>query len=124
MDWQADCAAVIPCLNEEAAIGNLVRSVRDHLPTVLVVDDGSTDRTAQTAIQAGARVIRHERNQGKGVALNDGARWARQHGFRWALTLDGDGQHASDDIPAFFSAAQETSAVMVVGNRMEDARRM
>ena len=124
MDWRAECAAVIPCLNEAAAIGSVVEAVRAHAPVVLVVDDGSADRTAPCAEQAGAIVLRHQGNQGKGAALQTGWRWARERGFKWALTLDGDGQHSPEDIPSLFSCADRTSATLVVGNRMADANRM
>ena len=68
MNWQAECAAVIPCLNEEATIAPVIRAVRVQLPTVIVVDDGSTDRTAELARGAGAEVLTHERTAGKGRA--------------------------------------------------------
>jgi glycosyltransferase involved in cell wall biosynthesis len=123
MDWQASCAAIIPCLNEEATIGKLVGEVRQHVPTVLVVDDGSTDATAVQAEAAGAIILHHDNNQGKGHALREGWRRAREKGFSWALMLDGDGQHAAADIPSFFAAA-EKSASLVVGNRMGNADRM
>ena len=105
MDWQVDCVAVIPCLNEEQTIANLVSEVKKHVPSILVIDDGSTDNTAPAASEAGATVIRHNINLGKGASLTDGSQWATKHRFKWALTLDGDGQHSPDDIPAFFSAA-------------------
>ena len=124
MDWQANCLAVIPCLNEEKAIGDLVKAVRRYLPNILVIDDGSRDATGKFAGDAGAIVLKHEQNQGKGSALKDGLAWGLQHGYTWALSMDGDGQHASEDIPAFFSAAMETSAVLVVGNRMHNANGM
>jgi len=124
MDWQANCAAVIPCLNEDPTILDLVQQVRRHLTTVVVVDDGSTDGTAKTAAHAGAVVLRLTSNLGKGAALHEGWQWAQKHGFQWALTLDGDGQHSTDDIPSFFLCAKETSAALVVGNRMGNARGM
>jgi glycosyltransferase involved in cell wall biosynthesis len=124
VDWKHECAAVIPCLNEAEAIGPLVRAVRQHLPTVVVVDDGSTDETRAAAAQGGATVLRHDRPCGKGAALRTGWQHTRTHGFGWALTLDGDGQHAPSDIPAFLSNAEQTSAALVVGNRMSEAARM
>jgi glycosyltransferase involved in cell wall biosynthesis len=124
MTWQDQCAAVIPCLDEEAAIASVVRAVRAHLPAVLVVDDGSQDRTAVLAEQAGAQVLAHAHTRGKGAALQTGCREALKRGFCWALLLDGDGQHSPDDIPAFFECAQRTSAELVAGNRMTDAARM
>ena len=118
MDWRAACAAVIPCLNEEQAIGPLVQAVRRCLPTVFVVDDGSSDQTAGRAEQAGALVLRHPVSLGKGRALNTGWARAREQGFCWALTLDGDGQHAPEDIPLFFECAELRGGSLVVGNRM------
>jgi glycosyltransferase involved in cell wall biosynthesis len=124
MDWPAQCAVVIPCLNEAAAIESLVRQVREHLPSVIVVDDGSTDATGERARRAGAEVLRHDRPEGKGAALQDGLKLARERGFAWALTLDGDGQHSPGDIPAFLEHAACTGAALVIGNRMTDASRM
>jgi glycosyltransferase involved in cell wall biosynthesis len=124
MDWERQCAAVIPCFNEAHSIGEVVTSVRRHLPTVFVVDDGSTDETANVATNAGAEIIRLPHNTGKGAALRAGWRRALERGFAWALTLDGDGQHAPEDIPNFFSCAGKTGAALVVGNRMDQASAM
>jgi glycosyltransferase involved in cell wall biosynthesis len=118
MDWSAACAAVIPCLNEEAAIGPLVQAVRQHLPTVVVVDDGSIDQTANRATAAGAVVLRHEAPKGKGAALLSGWSEAQRRDFGWSLCLDGDAQHSPDDIPKFLLCAEQTSAALVIGNRM------
>ena len=118
MDWARQCAAVIPCHNEAASIGEIVAGVRCHLPTVIVVDDGSQDGTAEAASQAGAEIVPLPRNLGKGAALRAG--WQRAHacGFTWALNLDGDGQHRPEDIRAFLCCADETGALMIVGDRM------
>ena len=124
MDWARQCAAVIPCCNEAATIAGLVEQVRQHLPVVFVVDDGSQDGTAEAARRAGAEVMRHERNQGKGAALAAGMRLALERGFEWALMLDGDGQHSAAEIPAFWHEAEKSLARLVVGNRMHDAARM
>ncbi len=113
-----DCAAVIPCFNESAAIGPLVSAVRGHLPRVLVVDDGSTDGTASAARAAGAEVLSLPVNQGKGAALQAGLRRACEMGFTWALLLDGDGQHLPEDLPSFLAAMQADRADLVIGNRM------
>lgn len=120
MNWPTQCAAVIPCLNEAASISELVAVVRRRVPAVYVVDDGSTDRTGTIAKQAGAQVLRHEVSRGKGAALFAAWSHARKHGFTWALTMDGDGQHAPEDISKFFAAAERTGAELVVGNRMEN----
>ncbi|HTD85750.1 MAG TPA: glycosyltransferase family 2 protein [Candidatus Binatia bacterium] len=116
-----NCATVISCLNEAGHIGAVVRSVLPLLPNVIVVDDGSTDRTHHEARAAGAEVIGHECNRGKGAAVQTGLRHAHRRGFEWALLMDGDGQHAASDIPRFLN---ETDAHLVIGNRMDDARKM
>ena len=124
MNWPSECAAVIPCLNEQEAIASLVAAVRPYLPTILVVDDGSTDRSAALAQEAGAEVLRHPTTRGKGAALQTGWQCARARRFQWALALDGDGQHSPDDIPAFLQCAERNSVALVVGNRMTDAASM
>lgn len=120
----SNCAAVIPCLNESDSITALVAAVRRRLSSVLVVDDGSTDATAQLAENAGAVVLRHAKNLGKGAALQTGLAHAAKSGFEWAVTLDGDGQHAPEDLPALWRCAERTGARMVIGNRMGEAQKM
>ncbi len=115
-------AVVIPCYNEGTTIAALVSEARQHLATVMVVDDGSTDDTAAQAIGAGATVLRHARNCGKGAALKTGFSAALKGGFEWALAMDGDGQHKPQDLPAFFRCAEQTNARLIVGNRMHDAQ--
>jgi glycosyltransferase involved in cell wall biosynthesis len=115
------CAVVIPCFNEGGTIATLVREVRQHLPTAIVVDDGSTDDTAAQALAAGATVARHGKNLGKGAALKTGFSAALKGEFEWALAMDGDGQHKPEDMPAFFRCAAQTGARLVIGNRMHDA---
>ena len=124
MNWTTQCAVVIPCLNEAARIAEVVRSVRRFLPTVFVIDDGSQDDTGAMAKKAGAEVLRHEFPRGKGVALQTGWEHARKCGFRWALTMDGDGQHSANDVAKFFEAAERTGAELVVGNRMGNPKAM
>ena len=124
MDWRRECLAVIPCYNEGRAVAAVVKSVKRHLNTVLVVDDASIDATAQQAKIAGALVVSHPNRSGKGAALQTGWGWARENGFRWAITLDGDGQHAAEDIPVFLACAEREHADLVVGNRMDNPREM
>ena len=121
MDWSSQCAAVIPCLNEQKTIKALVTAVRRQVASVIVVDDGSSDATGARAEKAGAQVLRHESSRGKGASLQTGWQHARERGFLWSLTLDGDGQHSPEDIPAFFRCAEQTSATLVIGNRMAQA---
>jgi Glycosyltransferases involved in cell wall biogenesis len=75
------CAVVVPCFNEGASIAALVAAVRQHLPCVMVANDGSTDDTAILARDAGAVVLNHERNLGKGAALKTGLSQALTQGF-------------------------------------------
>ena len=124
MDWSPRCAAVIPCFNEAASITGVVTRVRLRLPTAIVVDDGSTDDTAPKAAAAGGEVLRHPVNLGKGAALRTGFERARVLGFAWALTLDGDGQHSPEDIPAFFACAEKTGADLVIGDRLGSSEKM
>jgi glycosyltransferase involved in cell wall biosynthesis len=124
VDWSAQCAAVIPCLNEAEKIAGVVASVGPYLQTVVVVDDGSTDETALLAQKSGARVLRHARSCGKGAALKTGLGWAFENHFTWALTLDGDGQHVAEDIPKFFNRADTHLADLIIGNRMVNATRI
>ncbi len=113
----AGCA-VVPAYQEARAIGAVVRRVRAYLDTVVVVDDGSTDGTADAAQAAGATVLRHPRNLGKGIALNTGFAYARDHGCEVLVTLDADGQHDPDDLPRFLEAYARTGIPVLVGNRM------
>ena len=109
---------LIPAYNEEKHIGAVVREVLDYCPDVVVIDDGSPDDTDRVAAAAGATVLEHVRNQGKGAALQTGFDYARANGYDLALTLDADGQHAPSDIPAFLQAYERTNSPVLVGNRM------
>jgi glycosyltransferase involved in cell wall biosynthesis len=105
-------------LNEAANIQSLVVQVQKRLPSIIIIDDGSVDGTGKLAAAAGAEVLRHEQPCGKGAALNAGWQKARKLGFSWALAMDGDAQHAPEDIPVFLTAAEKEGAALVVGNRM------
>ncbi|HEY3322922.1 MAG TPA: glycosyltransferase family 2 protein [Planctomycetota bacterium] len=119
-----DVCAIIPCYNEAQNIARMVRRVKFYLAEVLVIDDCSTDGTGEIARQAGATVITHERNMGKGVALKTGFLAAAARGFTAAITLDGDGQHDATEIPLFLEAHDQGGCDLVVGNRMTDTRTM
>ncbi|MBV9392564.1 MAG: glycosyltransferase family 2 protein [Verrucomicrobia bacterium] len=112
--------AIIPAFHEEKFIGQVVQQVLEQVTAALVVDDGSNDTTTERAAAAGARVIQHQANLGKGAALKTGIREGVRLGYSFFLFLDGDGQHDPGDIPAFFRAMNETKADLVVGNRMGD----
>jgi glycosyltransferase involved in cell wall biosynthesis len=113
---------VIPCLNEAATIAPLIGAVIKILPSVIVIDDGSTDGTGKLASDTGAEVLRNDSSQGKGGALNRGLQRAYEKGFEWALAMDGDGQHAPSDIPFFLNAMSQ--APLIIGNRMSNPERM
>lgn len=107
----------IPCYNEELTIGSIVLKARKHADEVLVVDDGSTDSTAEIAREAGARVISHETNRGKGTAVLTALKQAREKGFDVLVLLDGDAQHNPDEIPHLLSPIIEGGAELVIGSR-------
>jgi glycosyltransferase involved in cell wall biosynthesis len=108
--------AVIPGYQEGRRIAQVVAVARRHLP-VVVVDDGSTDDTASQAELAGAIVIRQVPNQGKGVALRTGFRYALEHGADAVVTLDADGQHDPAEIPRFLAAFEASHPELVLGCR-------
>lgn len=108
--------ALIPAWNEADRLERIVSRARHHM-AVLVVDDGSTDSTASVAKQAGAEVVSHRVNQGKGVALRTGFRWALDHGAAGVVTLDADGQHEPNEIPTLVAAWRATGADLVIGRR-------
>lgn len=108
--------ALIPAFNEEIRLGAVLTSVKKYLPAI-VVDDGSTDQTAVIASAAGAFLIEQHPNQGKGAALRAGFRFALDHGYLAVLTLDADGQHDPDEIPAFIDAYFQNQADLIIGER-------
>jgi glycosyltransferase involved in cell wall biosynthesis len=121
-----DLCAVIPAYNAArhlpAVIDRVAKHVRrDH---ILVIDDGSADDTRAVAECAGATVVPHGQNQGKGAAIRTGLARAQTLGPAFAILLDADGQHNPDEIPAFVARQRETQADMVVGNRLVRAANM
>jgi glycosyltransferase involved in cell wall biosynthesis len=124
VNWSAECAVVIPCLNEAPHIRAVIEGARRHLPRVIVVEDGSRDATARLAREAGAEVIEHGQSRGKGAALRTGIDHSIKNGFAWVVAMDGDGQHLPADIPKFLAAADRETAKMIVGDRLRDTREM
>jgi glycosyltransferase involved in cell wall biosynthesis len=100
--------AIIPCYNEEHTIGSVILKTKHYVDEALVVDDGGSDDTAKIAKEAGAIVIIHETNRGKGNAIKTGFRYAVAHDFDYVVTIDGDGQHNPAEIP------------LLVGNIMDN----
>lgn len=109
---------LIPCLNEEKAIATVVKSaLRLNVP-VIVIDDGSDDRTPDIVNTLPVTLLRHARRQGKGEALRTGFRAALQQGFDAVVTMDGDGQHLADDIPRLVDVGQRFPDHIVIGARL------
>jgi glycosyltransferase involved in cell wall biosynthesis len=109
--------ACIPAYNEELTIAKVVLRARRHVDRVIVCDDGSSDMTAEIAEACGAEVIRHERNMGKGAAIQSLFRRAREVGADIMVTLDADGQHDPDEIPVLVNTMIEMGADVVIGSR-------
>jgi glycosyltransferase involved in cell wall biosynthesis len=121
---RTNVAAIIPAYLEEKHIADVVRRTLKQLANVVVVDDGSPDATAEEAKKAGADVIVHEQNRGKGESIKSGFRYWLDHGASYAVILDGDGQHLPEEIDRFLSIAASSGAKLLVGTRMSDVREM
>jgi glycosyltransferase involved in cell wall biosynthesis len=101
----SDTLVIIPAFNEEPGISSLISKIRDQLPDfdVLVINDGSSDRTAEVAMNAGATVLSHNFNMGYGVTIQTGYKFAYEKGYKYIIQIDGDGQHD----PSFMSQLLE-----------------
>lgn len=109
--------AVIPCLNEEKNIFNVVLKTSKFVDLVLVINDGSSDNTEYEAKRAGAIVINHQRNLGKGAALNTAFVALKDYDCNAAVLIDGDGQHNPNDIPQLLKKFTSENLDMVIGSR-------
>ena len=114
--------AAIPAYNEAASIAEVVRATRRYVDEVVVVDDGSSDATAQIARGAGASVVRHHVNRGKAAGIVTACRAAAERGADVLVLLDGDGQHDPDEIPRLLAPVRRGEADVVVGSRFLDLR--
>lgn len=117
-----EVCAVIPTYQNAKTLLKVVADVHRVVDTVLVVDDGSNDGTAAlldkaTGNERPEKVLTHPKNCGKGAALKTGLTYARQQGFRYAMTVDADGQHRADDIPALLKAVEEEPDALAIGSR-------
>ena len=112
-----NAAALIPAFNEAGSIAEVVAGLRGAVSQVIVVDDGSTDGTAERARAAGAEVLEHAVNCGKGVAVRTGLARITSGSFTHVLLLDGDMQHLPAEAPRLLEAAEQTGADLVLGER-------
>jgi glycosyltransferase involved in cell wall biosynthesis len=116
---RSDVAVVVPAYRAADSVGGVVSGARGHVARVLVVDDGSEDDTGARAAAAGAEVLRHAANAGKGAALMTGLRALAALGVPRAVTLDADGQHLPAEIPVLLAASDAAPAAIVVGVRQK-----
>jgi len=109
--------AAIPAYNEERFIGSVVLKAKKYVDEVIVVDDGSTDKTTQLAQEAGAYVIRHEFNKGYGESIKSCFRVAKSHNVDVLITLDGDKQHNPEEIPTLLFPLMSGAVDLTIGSR-------
>lgn len=108
---------IVPVYNNVGTINGVVQRILRFCQDVIVVDDGSTDGSSDSLEDLGAVVVRYEKNRGKGYALKTGFKEAKARGFERAITIDADGQHFPEDIPAFAAEAKKHPDAMLVGSR-------
>lgn len=113
------CCVIIPSYDNSGTVGTVVKGVLDYCDDVIVVNDGSSDDTERILKSFGSsiRVLTHPFNWGKGVALRNGFSAASESGFKYAITIDSDGQHFPDDIPVFADAIEAEPDCLLVGAR-------
>ena len=116
--------AIIPCYNEEQSIGSVILKTKRFVNQVLVVDDGSNDETKKIAKDAGAIVISHRKNKGKGAAIRTGFKFALDNDYDYVVTIDGDGQHNPVEIPDLLSNVINNGHDISIGYRVGDDTEM
>ena len=119
-----DLCILIPSYNEGKTIGGIVEDVIKRGFRAVIIDDGSTDNTAQAAESAGGIVLKHPSNRGKGASIRQGFDYVLKEGLGSALIMDGDGQHETSDINKFITKADAGEADIIIGNRMLDTSSM
>jgi glycosyltransferase involved in cell wall biosynthesis len=108
---------LIPAFNAAKSVGDVIRASKEFVRDVVVINDGSRDDTAAVARAAGAEVVDHPQNRGKGAALKTGFALAIRNGYDVVVTLDADGQHLPREIPKFLKSREETKADLIIGGR-------
>lgn len=115
---RGNVAVVIPALNEELRIREVVQGALAHCQRVIVVDDGSDDGTRAVIADLPVTVLHHARRMGKGASLRDGFAEALRQGAQAVLTMDGDGQHVGEDVPRLVAAANRHPGCVINGARL------
>lgn len=119
------CVVLIPTYNNAGTILNVIAGVKEYASDIMVVNDGSTDSTSKLLASVdGIRVVEYEKNKGKGFALKLGLREAYKLGYRYAITIDSDGQHYADDIPVFIDRIESAPDSLLIGARNLSADNM
>lgn len=114
-----NCCVIIPTYNNQKTIAEVVNQALDYCQHVIVVNDGATDETSTILKSFENKIdfISYQPNKGKGFALRTGIKRAQEKGYRYAITIDSDGQHFPDDIPAFIELIEEQPDSLIVGAR-------
>ena len=120
------CSVIIPTYNNAGTLASVVSEILEYCDDVIVVNDGSTDDTEQIISSFGERIrsLTFEKNKGKGVALQCGLAYAKRLGFKYAISIDSDGQHYPADIPVFAEAIENNPETLFVGARNLQAEGM
>lgn len=109
---------LIPAYNEEKTIGLIIDEIKKQGLSTIVIDDGSVDKTAVIAKEAGAIVLKNDKNKGKGASLRNGFKYVLNTDWQAVITMDGDSQHSAKDIPKFIAKAGLSKKGIIIGNRM------
>lgn len=120
----SDICVVIPAFNAAKTVGDVVRGALKYIPRVIVADDGSADRTADVASEAGAEVIAIGQNKGKGNALKVLFQRAMDEEYDAVISMDADGQHDPEEIPKFVTAYEQCTDCIIVGTRMHEKEKI
>jgi glycosyltransferase involved in cell wall biosynthesis len=114
-----NCCVIVPTYNNEKTILTVINQVLEYTTNLIVVNDGATDSTSELLKQVEHKItlLSYQPNKGKGIALRTGINYAQQKGFRYAITIDSDGQHYADDIPVFIAKIEEEPDTLIVGAR-------
>lgn len=113
-----NCVVIIPTYNNQATIAKVIADVKEYANDIIVVNDGSTDSTSEILSKIdGIRLIEYSENKGKGYALKLALKKAMEWGFRYAITIDSDGQHYADDIPTFLERIEQVPDSLLIGER-------